>query len=367
MTLENTNRKGVAISACLSRRLEFRWRGVAVIDFTNSIDALLVRWTKLFRFLEYKKREHKMLYCVRREERESFKALFWTIPFDFESWILIVVSGITLTFYLTGQWYKILGILLRQGYSIPKDKQLLTIFVFVTIVLTCSYESIISSVIMVPSPVIIFDTVWGLYLGGYKKLTGVTGEMNGVPATYDTNRYAGKVFLTLDQSLSFTTPDLILNKKHLLDTMSQANVTYSTGKAYAEFLLYSYNYVEEMADGVKCYTVKEVSDAGEDRFVFGGPELMNLYRVARHFFESGLMITYYELFRFVSFYPEMRDIERVEYIESHPEPFRLREWRILSIFVGWAALFSLALVIFILECFSPTCVTSLSRFRVLFT
>jgi len=89
--------------------------------------------------------------------------------------------------------------------------------------------------------------------------------------------------------------------------------TYAVGKDFAEFLLHSYNQVDNLSEGVKCYVAREVIDSGAELYLFGGPDGSNLYRVARYFVQAGIMKVYLDFFRFVRFYPQIRDIEQVEF------------------------------------------------------
>jgi len=178
-------------------------------------------------------------------------------------------------------------------------------------------------------------------------LIGFEKSVDGTPVAYGDSVYIRKHNLSWNRKLFDT--DLIRSREYLLKKLSQGNVTYAVTNDFAPFLLNSYNHVDDLGHGVKCYAAKETIDSGLELYLFGGPDYKNLNRVAQYFTESGLLTLYFDFFRFLRFVPEMRDIERVAYVESLPVPFCLQEWRILSTFVGWAVLVGFSGVIFCME------------------
>jgi len=92
----------------------------------------------------------RLLYCIEYQELESFNFMFWTIPFDKISWIMVGVSAIVLVIYLRGQCMVVVAGMMRQSISrIDWNVAVLT-FVFMSVVLVSCYESLIPSVLIIP-------------------------------------------------------------------------------------------------------------------------------------------------------------------------------------------------------------------------
>ena len=210
LELDLTGDMSRGVYATLGFDIEFRWGAIAVMDFLDWFAGDLPL-DKLLRFFVHRKRENSMLYCVRHEEREAFKVQFWVIPFDTGSWILIGATCFIFTSILRCRWIHVVAAFLRQGVSVANREKLLILLVFVVIVLTICYESIISSVIMVPSPAIVADTLIDLFQSGYQLLIGFEKSVDGTPVAYGDSVYIRKHNLSWNQKLFDT--DLIVNRE----------------------------------------------------------------------------------------------------------------------------------------------------------
>jgi len=102
---------------------------------------------------------HRFMYCKQSEERQSFNFLFWTIPLDPWSWIGLGISCFLLLLLLRGQWFQICSILMRQSCSVINRNKTLIVFIFASIIFTYGYEGVISSLLTVPPPIKIFETL----------------------------------------------------------------------------------------------------------------------------------------------------------------------------------------------------------------
>jgi len=100
----------------------------------------------------------QFFYCTKTEEREGFNMMFWTIPFDLLSWIMIIVSGLSYAVFLKVNLFDIFAILMRQECRIMKDLRIFAvIYILSSIIFTYGYEGVISSLVIVKPPVIIHD------------------------------------------------------------------------------------------------------------------------------------------------------------------------------------------------------------------
>jgi hypothetical protein len=114
-------------------------------------------------------------YCRRSVERESFSFFFWAVPFDAWGWALLALSLIVLTLVSKGDWLDVFGALVvRQSYSTLDKNKTLILLLFAAIVITCVYESIVSSHLIVPPPIIVAQRLKDLVEAGY----GILGYDN---------------------------------------------------------------------------------------------------------------------------------------------------------------------------------------------
>jgi hypothetical protein len=111
----------------------------------------------------------RFLYCREWDDRESFSFFFWTKPFDGWGWALLALSMLGLTLVLKGNWLDVFGALLvRQSASSLDSHKTLILLVAAAIVITCGYESIISSELIVPPPVLVARSLRDLLGSGYR-------------------------------------------------------------------------------------------------------------------------------------------------------------------------------------------------------
>jgi len=112
--------------------------------------------------------KRRFVYCTELSERESFSSLFWSIPMDTWSWILLGITCLSITILLRGQWFQVYSILMRQSCTILNKNRTLIIFILATIIFTYGYEGIISSLVIVPPPIKVFNTMKELLDNGYR-------------------------------------------------------------------------------------------------------------------------------------------------------------------------------------------------------
>jgi len=114
------------------------------------------------------------MYCTESSERQTFNFLFWTCPFDEYSWILLGTCFLSLSILLRGQWIMVAAISMRQGIQPKQWNVALLTFLLITIVISCCYESIISSYLIIAPPFVVFNSLKNLIDDGYKVLDAYT-------------------------------------------------------------------------------------------------------------------------------------------------------------------------------------------------
>jgi len=118
----------------------------------------------------------RFLYCVEKDERESFNFLFWAVPLDPWSWVGLGTSCILLTISLRGEWFQIYSILMRQSCTVLERNRILILFILATIIFTYGYEGVISSYLTVLPPIVVLKTVRELIESGYQVIGPNRGQ-----------------------------------------------------------------------------------------------------------------------------------------------------------------------------------------------
>ncbi|OXA48447.1 hypothetical protein Fcan01_16670 [Folsomia candida] len=116
---------------------------------------------------------YKFVYCDRPETRETLSLTnfaLWSNPFPNSIWILILVTSgaIFVVSFKTIQFFDVVAILLRQDHWEEKGTLLLCLFSLMSSIVTSSYESRVTSGVIVPFGPKIIQSVSKLMSGGYK-------------------------------------------------------------------------------------------------------------------------------------------------------------------------------------------------------
>jgi len=214
----------------------------------------------------------------------------------------------------------------------------------VCIVITCGYESIISSFITVPPPFIIFTNLQDLLDNGFKILTPTdrssTSEdelrmHNAWKNLFEVNNITSH---ELKSSL-ITIEDL--SYKEIGSKLAGGNITHLTPfrRQISRYEL----------EGKGCYFAPETEYVGMRKSIFSGFDGWKLYKAMSNLSSSGI----YRMYQRFSFYIEFIILKSQEahfqFVESQPKAFVISDMKISSIFIVWSSLVGLACVIFIAE------------------
>jgi hypothetical protein len=295
-------------------------------------------------------RERGFVYCVRGVERKSFSFFFWAVPYDTWGWVLLSLSLVGLTVVSKGKWLDAFGALLaRQSYSsLDKNKSVILIL-FAAIVLTCGYESIISSSLILPPPIIVARRLKDLVDSGY----GIIG--------YDKSSYTATIFMTLQiENISYSSvnehpfvPNTAQsNSKHTLRLLAGCNVTYLMAPGDADTMQYWINQ-RPLLLGLRCHVVKETRQAQAFLITYSGYFPSTVHTLVISFQESGILEMFYKFYDYSTNLALRIRVEKKRYADERAEvPLKLRDPKILSIFIAWGGLLVGASLVFLIECFS---------------
>jgi len=281
--------------------------------------------------------KQEFIYCVKQEERENFKFHFWALAFDSWSWAYICAMTLTLTILLKGAWFEVVAVLMRQSCSVLEHRRILILFILVTIVLTYGYEGVISSFIMAPSPVVVLKNLRDLISNNYAMIgsKGYDKVSRNLKFLFDKNNVSEA------EQKAFIIPDTHeLSLERTVQFMRHSNVTMLTRADETMFALTGFSH--RFGGGSKCHAVQE-SCSGIDLYHFGGPSRNKLGHLSRSLMESGILGMYYDYTLFVRTGRAKQKMARDAYNENLPLAFQLKQWRILSIFLGWAVLACISL------------------------
>jgi len=311
---------------------------VSALDSFQFVESSVMPITA-YGHIKVNSRQNKFLYCVKTkmEERESFRAFFWTVPLDSSSWTSLGISCIILVILLRGQWLPIYSILMRQPARVLNKKKWLTGFALAAIIFTYGYEGVIASRITVPPPIKVFKTLKELIDKGYK----ILGR------SVDEHIRSGMAIIFQKENISALPSSAIVNGSKFFSTyetfaaLAHCNTTVP---ALDEDTNYEYS-LEQQFPGVKCHVASTTVVPHDTFYFFFGSLRQNLLDFAQRFKEAGLLNMYEDNnkhIRRVINAVRIREMDRLR-IAS----FQISDPKIMSIFVGWAVLLGCSIFVFL--------------------
>jgi hypothetical protein len=290
---------------------------------------------------------YRFWYCKQTVERQSFSFLFWTKPFDGSGWVLIALSMLGLTLVLKGNWLDVFAALLvRQSAASLDSNKTLILFVVAAIVITCGYESIISSDVIVPLPFREVRNLKDLVDSGYR-IIGWSKGINNSTILEVLRRENIPHSSTQEPPFSpgkFTLPESI-------KLLSKCNVTklfyyrdFQDREITAKYMHTLYG------NRVKCGFAKETIYEQHATITYSGYSAQGFHHVLLSFQESGILNLLFKYDAFVEFYQKRVQAANEQYrYEKAEVPFQLNDPKIISIFIGWGFLTLFASLAFLAE------------------
>jgi len=277
-----------------------------------------------------------LLYCTHESEREGFTFLFWMLPLDLWSWILLSITMIALTIKLRGNWLEIISILMRQSSHLLRKQKVLIIFIFASIIFTYGYEGIVSSLLTVPPPYKTLKTLQNLKDAGYKIIlpSSFSSELGHWEAQHP-NLSTGLI-------TDFQSDNNYFRTLALCNVTTPMDLDMSTSMAMQvkSFL---------PRTGM-CNVASDTAFAIRPIFTYIGEGQATVSFIGRRMFQAGIFALYYTYDLFTTTYLEKRKIEVFEYNEAKKEAsFSITDWKMLSIFVTWGSLTGLTVMVFMVE------------------
>jgi hypothetical protein len=325
---------------------------IAIVPFETTI----VNTNMPDYLLEWRIRDNTKLrffYCRARDERESFNFLFWAVPFDGWGWALLALSLVGLTVVCKGQWLDVFGVLfVRQAaLSLNQNKPLIPLL-FAAIVITCGYESIFSSHLIVPPPPIVAQNLKELLKSGYSIFPHLTFLLS--------NKTIYSVLKRENIShSSLTEPPFVTDNypwpSDFNDNMTHWAIfsTYTITSIVTSPELYANQYEMDLNFpqlGMKCHFVKETKYPTENLITYSGYHVTTFQSFMNSMDESGLMDMLYSFWEYADLLHARILVEKREHAEERAEvPLKLNDPKVISIFVAWAALSLVASIAFMVE------------------
>jgi len=109
--------------------------------------------------------------------------------------------------------------------------------------------------------------------------------------------------------------------------------------------------VESITPGIKCHMTKYSSLVTRDTYTYFGHLRLGLYRYGLRMKENGiiLMIKAYKDYIFQLYTLKQIRKRIIEEENSRTVPFKMTDWKILSIFVVWTFMLGVSFIVLILE------------------
>jgi len=197
--------------------------------------------------------------------------------------LCLTISSFVLTIQLRGQWFQIYSVLMRQSCTILEKNKILIIFILATVIFTYGYEGIISSLLTVPPPVIVFRTLRDLIVNNYKIL-GVYERKDGKYSELDAVFKQENITASVSSSI-------VANSSRWMDyyltaLLAQCNTTWTLSK-YSED-----THVRNIGlrfPGIKCHSAKHTRKIYYTNYFFFGHSKEALSKISRTWMESGLL------------------------------------------------------------------------------
>ncbi len=270
------------------------------------------------------------------------------MPFDAWGWALLALSLLTLTLVSKGQWLDVFGALFTsQSYSTLNKNKTLILLLFAAIVITRGYESIVSSFLIVPPPIVVARRLADLVDAGYGSLG------------YDESIDNRSIFLVLRRESishpSVNEPPFIRNTANINSEQSWRLLSNCNTTMIQEDTIHIsiFQYILDglyLGLGIRCHFVKETRLTNENLITYSGYFPTTVHTFVSSFQESGILDMLYDFSKYAGLLQTRILIAKKNDAEEKREvPFELRDPKILSIFIAWGGLLVGASLAFLIE------------------
>jgi len=292
----------------------------------------------------------QFVYCIKSIECEAFTFLFWTVPMDLWTWVLLSFSCLLLTAQLRGDWFQVYSILMRQSCTLLERHKILIIFIFATIIFTYGYEGVVSSFLTIPPPFEVFKTLNDLLRANYT-LAGVS----------ETTRNPN-FLVALERENISTTPEniakIVLHGNVFLPNskIKKKVAEIESATLQPNRITYYYRYSIEDRYDVKCHTVKHFVMSQQLYSILFGETHKLVVKILQRIEEAGMASNIHDLVIHLRRCAWSASINKALKKENDVVPFKMSDWKILSIFIVCGLLKCVAIQVFGFEILGMTVV-----------
>jgi len=141
-----------------------------------------------------------------------------------------------------------------------------------------------------------------------------------------------------------------LNQHGIIQKLGQCNITYPIQKAYKSIYLVK---IKELNEEVSCNFVSESRFHRDSIHQYLGHHFLKFAAIEQIFVESGIWKHIIDFAMYVDKLEAgtIRKEVELEYNDTLPISFKMKDWKILSTFVGWLALLLGSTIALVIEIF----------------
>jgi len=283
----------------------------------------------------------KFFYCSRTAKRRKFSVLFWTLPFDSCSWILIGISILANYMILKMQLFQVFGILVRQECRYLRGRRKLAIvFVLVAIVFTYGYEGVISSFLTVSPPLDVYAKLKPMVEDGYKIMLPSGSDIETTRNLFKRENITGSI-----NSMILWIPWSTYQRSGTEEFL-HSNVTGTISLDDQKRWIAN---MREIDPTLSCNCVSDVVLIQNNVFHFMGLARRKLAEISELLIQSGILDLFRNNYKYVINLNWTQAMDMFEFEERQSKPFKMGDWKILSIFIALLSLLGLSFLAFVAE------------------
>jgi len=318
------------------------YSGIALLAIYQLHEPYLNKLTARFSSIVINSYLNKFLYCVDKDEHEAFSFMFWTIPFDFWSWTGLAFSCLSFSILLRGDLFQIYSILMRQSCTILNKNKILIVLILVTIIFTYGYEGVISSFLTVPPPIKVVERLKDLIELGYKILNYQDLRSSELRRIFEQENITVPIE-------DWRIPDSeAWSESQTYDSVAHRS---TTTEVITREQHIGIDFMATKFRDTMCHIVKNTFMFKHEVYVFRGHLQKKLLNISQNMLQAGILGFIYDYCRFVNTLSNL-DVMRARIMmeeESRTIPFVMRDWKMLSIFMGWTFILGIAFIVFLVE------------------
>lgn len=285
------------------------------------------------------------VYCIRKDSGPGRSYItnlsVWLRPFSSWAWILFIFS--TFAVWMVTQnklsLFQLVGIILR--HEMRKKDLLVILFSLTSFVLSSSYESVVTSLLIIPAPPQIYQDFPELLDAGYKILVPWDISDTFLTAYSELFTRVGLSHAQRNASLHFAPVGVGPDFDKLLPF---GNVTTRARDGIPSILKSETQY-----NSVKCYMMSKNPLLVEAYISFLNHMKEEFARIFERFRESGISQMYFNWEQYLKVLSYGKPLEDNKYKNRLPVPLSIKEGKIAVVFQGLVGLLGVGTLWFVVE------------------